>query len=175
MSNVIWVDDQDKVLGEITREKAHREGLIHRIAVIYVVNEKGEILVNERAEDGHLDHSSAGHVDVGESYLKAAKRELEEELGISRARLKECGLTWAQDRNKNSKNKHMMKIFMCKATPVRLKKDEVKSVFWMNAKTIQTDMKIHPQKYTNGFRSSLAVFLKRSSGASRLVSRGGKI
>ena len=163
MSNVIWVDNKDKKVGEITREKAHKEGLLHRIAVVYVVNEKEEILVNERAENGHLDHSSAGHVDIGESYLKAAKRELAEELGITHVRLKESGSAWAQDVYKNSNSNHLMRIFMCKATPVKLKKDEVKSVFWMKPKTVQIDMKIHPQKYTNGFKSSLAVFLKRGS------------
>lgn len=76
MSNVIWVDENDAVLGEVDREKAHKEGLLHRVAAIYLVNDRGEILVNERAKDGYLDHSSAGHVDVGESYLEAAKREL---------------------------------------------------------------------------------------------------
>ena len=54
MSNVIWVDDKDNVLGEITRQKAHQEGLLHRVAVIYLVNEKGEILINERADDDCL-------------------------------------------------------------------------------------------------------------------------
>src|SRR3989338_4420810 len=98
MSNVIWVDNNDNVLGEITREKAHQEGLLHRVAVIYVVNDKNEILVNERAKDGYLDHSSAGHVDIGESYLEAAKRELEEELGISGIELQEVGSSQSQDK-----------------------------------------------------------------------------
>ena len=40
MSNVIWVDDKDNVLGEITRQKAHQEGLLHRVAVIFMINEK---------------------------------------------------------------------------------------------------------------------------------------
>lgn len=163
MSNVIWVDEKDNVLGEIAREKAHAEGLLHRVAVTYVINGNGEILIQERLDNGKLDHSSAGHVDVCESYLKAAKRELEEELGIVRARLKESGSAQAQDMYGNSNNKHVMKIFMCKAVPVKLKKDEVKSVFWANPKTVQTDMKIHPQKYTNGFKSTLKVFLQHSS------------
>jgi isopentenyldiphosphate isomerase len=38
MSNVIWVDDKDNVLGEITRQKAHQEGLLHRVAVIYLID-----------------------------------------------------------------------------------------------------------------------------------------
>ena len=51
MSNVILVDEKDNILGEISREKAHQEGLLHRISVIYLINEKKEILVNERPMD----------------------------------------------------------------------------------------------------------------------------
>src|SRR3989344_4067835 len=128
MSNVIWVDEKDNILGEIPREKAHREGLLHRISVIYLINERNEILVNLRAKDGHLDHSSAGHVDVGESYLKAAKRELNEELGISDIELLEIGSAAAIDIYGNSKSNHTMKIFVCRAEPGNINHEEVKSV-----------------------------------------------
>ena len=86
MDKVIWVDENDQELGVIPVEKAHREGLLERVVVIYVTREDGQILVQERTDDGRFDHSSAGHVDPGEDYFQAAKRELKEELGI------ECGL-----------------------------------------------------------------------------------
>ena len=47
MSNVIWVDENDNVLGEITREKAHKEGLLHRIAAVYLVNDNGENVLRQ--------------------------------------------------------------------------------------------------------------------------------
>lgn len=163
MSNVIWVDEKDNVLGEITREKAHQEGLLHRVVVIYVVNDKGEIVVNERAKgERRLDHSSAGHVDVGESYLDAAKRELEEELGIAGIELKEIGYAEAQDKKENIYDcKHMFRAYVCEAAPVKLKEDEVKSVFWANSKEIYEDMQVNPEKYTGGFKSTLKLFLLR--------------
>ena len=160
MSNVIWVDNNDNVLGEITREKAHKEGLLHRVAVIYVVNDKNEILVNERAKDGYLDHSSAGHIDIGESYPEAAKRELEEELGISGVKLQEIGSSQSQDKGDIFDSRHMFKIFICKSAPKKLKEDEVKNVFWANPNEVYKDMSIHPEKYTGGFKSTLRVFLE---------------
>lgn len=150
------------MLGEITRQKAHQEGLLHRVAVIYVVNEKGEILVNERADGGHLDHSSAGHVDVGENYLEAAKRELEEELGIIGVELKDIGSTQAQDIGETFNSKHMFRVYVCRAVPVKLKKDEVKSVFWANPKEVYGDMQVSPKKYTGGFKNTIKLYLSQA-------------
>ncbi|OGF60427.1 hypothetical protein A3C05_02275 [Candidatus Giovannonibacteria bacterium RIFCSPHIGHO2_02_FULL_45_40] len=154
MSNVIWVDEKDNILGEIPREKAHREGLLHRISVIYLINEKGEILVNLRAKDGHLDHSSAGHVDVGETYLEAAKRELNEELGVSGTELLDIGgSAAATDIDGDLKSNHMMQIYATTAKPININHEEVKMIFWQNPKEALKDMSINPKKYTNGFKS----------------------
>jgi len=160
MSNVILVDENDNIIGETTRERVHKEGLLHRVAVIYLVNERGEVLVNERTEDGHLDHSSAGHVDVGESYLEAAERELKEELGVAGVNLRDIGSTYAQDIGPTFNSRHMFKVYICRAVPVKLKEDEVKSVFWANPEEIYEDMKIAPEKYTGGFKSTLKLFLE---------------
>ena len=159
MDNVIWVDEKDNVLGEVTREQAHKEGLLHRVAVIFLVNEKGEILINERAKDGHLDHSSAGHVDVGESYLKAAKRELEEELGVTGVELRDVGSTSAQDKGATFDSRHMFRIFVCNTNPVKLKEDEVKSVSWKSVNEIAEDMLRNPEIYTGGFKETIKVFM----------------
>ncbi|MBI2023210.1 NUDIX domain-containing protein [Candidatus Giovannonibacteria bacterium] len=159
MSNVIWVDEKDNILGEVTREKAHQDGLLHRISVIYLINEKGEILVNLRAKDAHLDHSSAGHVDVGESYLEAAKRELSEELGVSGVDLLEIGSAAAIDIYNNFKSNHIMKIFVSRAKPVNINHEEVTNVFWQNPNETLKDMVLNTNKYAGGFKSSIKVIL----------------
>ncbi len=162
MSNVIWVDENDNVLGEISREQAHDKNMLHRVAAIFLLNDRGEILVNERAKDGYLDHSSAGHVEVGESYLIAAKRELEEELGVANVELHELGLTKEDDK---SDRRHIYKVFICRALPRALNEKEVKSVFWANPAAVLEDMKKSPEKYTGGFKSTLNLFLKeRNAG-----------
>src|SRR3990167_10446850 len=88
--NIIWIDENENDLGEVSVSKAHQEGLLHRISVVYLTNDKNQVLIQKR-DDGRLDHSAAGHVDAGESYLKAAARELEEELGVKGAQLTEVG------------------------------------------------------------------------------------
>lgn len=162
MADVILVDDDDNVLGETSRARAHAEGLLHRIAVTYVVNGKGEILVNVRAKDGHLDHSSAGHVDVGESYLDAAKRELREELGVEGVDLKEIGHAQAQDLGVQDgepfNSRHMFKVFLWMGEPGTLDPQEVESVYWADPRAVAADMEVNPGKYAGGFRRSIQVY-----------------
>jgi len=82
------VDANDRVVGRATRAEIHAKGFMHRAVHVFVFNTAGEIYVQRRSatKDRHplkLDSSAAGHVDPGETYLPAAVRELQEELGIA--------------------------------------------------------------------------------------------
>ena len=87
-------DGRGRPTGEVVaRDVAHRDGVCHRTAHIWVVRqgEKGtEVLLQKRSADkdsfpGQYDTSSAGHVQAGDRPLPSALRELEEELGIHAA------------------------------------------------------------------------------------------
>lgn len=162
--NVILVDENDNELGVISIEKAHREGLFHRVVAVYLTKKNGQILVQERMS-GRLDHSSAGHVDPGENYLEAAKRELKEELGIE-CELFELGKTISDEIEPEANNNrilHIYKIFECQADPGNLAKDEVRSVFWADPKTIYEEMKndVGNNKFCGGFKASLKFYLNK--------------
>lgn len=164
IDNVIWVDENDNEIGVISREKAHHEGLLHRIAVIYLTRKNGQILIQERMS-GRLDHSSAGHVDAGEDYLQAAKRELKEELGIE-CNLIELGKTISDEvepKADRNRIRHIFKVFECQAEPGNLAEDEVKSVFWADPKTIYEEMRgdVGNNKFCGGFKASLKFFLEK--------------
>ena len=88
------VDESGIPTGEIIdREQAHRDGIPHRTAHVWVIREKDgctQVLLQKRSEEkdsfpGMYDTSSAGHIPAGEEPLPSALRELDEELGISAA------------------------------------------------------------------------------------------
>ena len=164
MANVVLVNEKDELLGEVAYEQAHKDGLCHRASVVYLVNSNGEILLQERANGGEFDHSSAGHVDPGESYLEAAKRELWEELGVKGIELKEIGQAKADEPKPHIKKyyRHQFRIFECMANPGRLEPKEVKSVLWSNPREVWQDMMqgIPSRKYCGGFKATLEVWLK---------------
>jgi len=83
------VDEQGRVLGTAPRKEIHgNPSLIHRVVHVLVFNKKGALLLQKRsrAKDvapGKWDTSVGGHASPGENLLEAAKRETEEELGIT--------------------------------------------------------------------------------------------
>jgi len=87
------VDELDRVVGRATREQVHgNPALIHRVAHVLVLNSGGSIYLQRRSPDKDVqpdkwDTSVGGHVDAGEAYEHAARREMREELGITDAGL----------------------------------------------------------------------------------------
>jgi isopentenyl-diphosphate delta-isomerase len=85
--NITVVDEHDNVLGYMQLFDAIAAGHLRRAASVFIFNEAGEVLLQKRAatvlEPNLLDYSSGGHVDEGEAYEEAMRRELQEELGIS--------------------------------------------------------------------------------------------
>jgi 8-oxo-dGTP pyrophosphatase MutT (NUDIX family) len=90
---VTIVDEVNRVVGAAPRSRMRTDGLPHRATYILVFNDKGELFVQKRTTGkdiypGYYDAATGGVVLAGESYEDAAKRELEEELGITGVRLK---------------------------------------------------------------------------------------
>lgn len=83
-----WVDEEDNILGQVSREEAHNgSNKIHRTVGILVFNEDDHLLLQQRSLKKDLDPgmwtiSAGGHVTYGQDYDKAAKNELKEEIGI---------------------------------------------------------------------------------------------
>ena len=84
-------DAQGNPTGEIVaRDVAHREGVRHRTAHVWVVRRvdgRWQVLLQKRSAEkdsfpGKYDTSSAGHIPAGDAPLESALRELGEELGI---------------------------------------------------------------------------------------------
>ena len=84
------VNADDHMIGDAPREEVHANNFLHRAVHILLFNDAGELFLQKRSwlKDRHpgvWDSSAAGHVDAGEDYDEAARRELQEELGVSAA------------------------------------------------------------------------------------------
>lgn len=81
-------DENGNIIGSISRTDVHMTGDWHQAIHIYLINKKSQILMQLRAKNKDIapdvwDISVGGHIDFGENSVSTARRELEEELGIS--------------------------------------------------------------------------------------------
>jgi 8-oxo-dGTP pyrophosphatase MutT (NUDIX family) len=77
-------DAEGHAAGAMRRDEAKRSGLALGAVNVLLVNARGELLLQRRPQDkengGRWDKSVGGHVDAGESFDAAARREAGEEL-----------------------------------------------------------------------------------------------
>lgn len=84
---VDWVDEDDRVIGQVTRARMRAENLLHRCIAVLCCDSAGRVYCHRRSPTkdvfpGLYDVFVGGVVGAGESYDAAALREIGEELGI---------------------------------------------------------------------------------------------
>src|SRR6516225_11688454 len=85
---VILVDENNRATGAAGKTMVHRRGLLHRAFSIFLLDDRGRIVLQRRNPNkyhsgGLWANSCCGHPRPGEQTLSAARRRLNEELGIS--------------------------------------------------------------------------------------------
>ena len=69
------------------KSEAHKNGWYHNTIHLWLFTKQGEILLQQRSHKKVIhpllwDVSVAGHIDTGESFIEAALRETNEEIGL---------------------------------------------------------------------------------------------
>lgn len=149
---IVVVDEHDVVIGAEYMRIAVEHGMIRRAARVYVFNESGQLLVQQRsakvAKPLLLDQSAAGHVDEGESYEVAAVRELFEEVGIQGVVLQPVEVSF---RTKDFYNA-IYKVVVPNDQVINFDPEELAGVFWYDIEQLEAEMKSTPEKFTPAFR-----------------------
>lgn len=84
---LILVDENDNETGSMNKLAAHQSGALHRAFSVFIFNQKGEILLQQRADEkyhsaGLWSNTCCSHPVKGESVNDAVSRRLKEEMGI---------------------------------------------------------------------------------------------
>lgn len=169
LEQVILVNEQDEKIGLMEKIEAHEKALLHRAFSVFIINDKEEILLQQRAlskyhSPGLWTNTCCSHQRDGESNIQAGKRRLMEEMGM-KAPLEELfsfiyiapfdnGLT-------EHEFDHVM-VGYSNENPV-MNPDEVASFKWMTATAIKKDMDVHPELYTAWFKIIFDKYYKHIS------------
>ena len=91
MSNELFdvVDENGVITGQVlSRDEVHKKGIWHSAVGLAIINDKDEILLQQRTPDKEKnpnmwDLSVAGHISSTETPLDTVEKETEEELGLT--------------------------------------------------------------------------------------------
>ena len=155
---VILVDINDEPLGLMDKMAAHEQALLHRAFSVFVLNDKNEIMLQQRAS--HKYHSPllwtntcCRHQRAGESNIQAGKRRLKEEMGFE-TELKELFSFIYKAPFDNGLTEHELDHVMIgyyNEEP-NINTEEAESWKWMSIDAVKEDMQKHPESYTVWFR-----------------------
>lgn len=155
---VILVDIKDNPIGLMPKMEAHEKAQLHRAFSVFVFNDKGELMLQQRA--AHKYHSPllwtntcCSHQRDGESNIEAGKRRLQEEMGFT-TELKELFWFVYKAPFDNGLTEHELDHVMVgtyNGTP-SINKDEVEHYKWMHLEDVKLDIEHHPALYTAWFK-----------------------
>jgi 16S rRNA (adenine1518-N6/adenine1519-N6)-dimethyltransferase len=163
MVRITIVDKNDNVIGSEERDTVREKGLIHRIVRIFVLDGEGKVLLHKRNEQlkdnpGKWDQSAGGHVDEGEDYLIAAKRETSEELGIKIDDFISLGKFYIERPAPGGTVRRFQTVYKCKwDNPVKYDKSEIAEIKWFTIKEVDDWLKASPENFTKNFASAFSL------------------
>ena len=159
------VDKDDKVVGSATKPEIWKKGLMHRIVRVMVEDAKGRILLQKRSGNMKLyancwDQSAGGHVDEGEPYEEAAKRELFEEIGVETDNMQEIGYYYREGTFKSRKLNCFNKVYKCvvSQTPKKLETEEVTAVQWFTIEEVKKLLSSKDAPVTDGLLQIISKY-----------------
>lgn len=159
------VDANDQPVRGATKEAAWRDGLIHRIVHVYAFGPDGRLLLQKRADNielypGRWCESASGHVDEGEDWEQAARREMQEEVGITPAVLEFLGTRRTSKVFQGRKLERFSRSYRTtiEEIPINLQQKEVSSVHWVSLDKVKLEVRQEPEKFTDGLVEGINTY-----------------
>lgn len=158
MIEVQLVDAEDNPNGSMEKFEAHEKGALHRALSVLIINSKKEILLQRRAlgkyhSPGLWTNTCCSHPYPGEDPNEAAKRRLQEEMGMSSELTFLFKFQYKCDFENGLIEHELDHVFIGKTddTP-HLNTDEAMAFKWMSIENLEQDMLSYPENYTFWFK-----------------------
>lgn len=156
---VVLVDEKDHVLGTMEKMEAHVKGLLHRAISVLIFNEKGDMLIQQRAAEKYhwpliWANACCSHPREHESYSEAAHRRVFEELGIQVKLEKKFDFIYKATDTATGLIEHELDcVFEGNYEgEIPFNTNEVEAVKWISIPELKKDIAENQEKYAFWFR-----------------------
>lgn len=152
------VNENDEIVGEMEKQEAHIKGLLHRAFSIFIFNEKKELLLQQRAEVKYHSplkwtNTCCSHPRKGETYLQAAHRRLQEELGFDCELSEKFHFIYKAEVGEGLTEHEFDRVFIGHyQEDIFINPSEVKSVRWISLERLKEEMLLYPENFTEWFK-----------------------
>ena len=163
---VILVNKKDEQIGTMPKLEAHEKGVLHRAFSVFVLNDSGEMMMQQRAACKYHSpllwtNTCCSHQRVGESNIEAGKRRLFEEMGFV-TELKDVVSFIYKTTFDNGLTEHEFDHVLVGTYNEKpnINIDEVNNFKWMTLEQVKVDMELNPDLYTEWFKIIFDKFYK---------------
>jgi len=157
MENVILVNERDEETGIMEKMEAHEKALLHRAFSVFIFNEEGQMLLQQRAARKYHSPSlwtnaCCSHPKPGELTADAAKRRLHEELGFETELEKIFEFTYKVNFDNGLTEYEFDHVYIGFYNgAIKPNPNEIADYCYKSMEDVQQSLESHPHKYTVWF------------------------
>ena len=151
---VILVNQNDEQIGVMPKMEAHKKAVLHRAFSVFVMNDRGETLMQRRAAQkyhspGLWTNTCCSHQREGETNKVAGKRRLNEEMGFQTELIELFSFIYKApfDNGLTEHEYDHVMVGTFNGEP-HINAEEVSDYRWMRPEAVKWDMEENPENYT---------------------------
>jgi len=166
-SKVVLVDDKDQAIGVMDKLEAHEKGVLHRAFSVFIFNNKGELLIHQRAQHkyhgaGLWTNACCSHPQWEEDIKESAQERLAYEMGLACDLVYKFSFSYKIPVENNLIEHEYDHVFLgvSNQNPI-INTDEVMAYQWIHPSKLQKDIQLNPTKFTFWFKKILPMLMQK--------------
>jgi len=155
---LILVDHDDNEIGYASKADAHDgSGILHRAFSLFLFNEAGELLLQQRAPGkrlwgGYWSNSCCSHPRRGESLATATSRRLIDELNFETALERVYSFCYEASFGDAGSENELCHVYLGRAAvEIAPNRTEIAAIRFVSAATLDAEFRATPERFTPWF------------------------
>ena len=157
--DLILVDRQDVEIGHLSKAECHNgAGVLHRAFSLFLFNDSGELLLQQRSArkrlwPGYWSHSCCSHPRRGETMEVATCRRLSDELNLETALEHVYRFCYTASFGDAGSENELCHVYLGRASnTVHANENEIADTRFVRAGELEVEMRDFPERFTPWFK-----------------------